>query len=248
MEPRTRLSWRIENVRSGASADVQIYGGIGDPWDGVDSATFNSEVRDLDTQVERINFLMNSPGGYVNDGLAMYHAIQGLKADTWGYVEGSADSAASFVLQAMKNRVIAKSASMFIHRAQGIAIGDEDDAFALYEMLKENSLTIATIYAERAGGTADEWLERMSAGNSAMRGTQYRGQQAVDIALADEVGIYSRNQIPTRIAATTESVEPADVIDLSLIPPLANGYKPPLPTDFTRLVAANLSVAPQGAK
>lgn len=211
---RARLAWRIENVKQGKSADIQVYGGIGDPWDGVDSAAFAKDVRALDGDVERFNFLFNSPGGYVSDGLAMFNVISGLKADTWGYVEGSADSAASFVFQAIKNRVIAKNATMFIHRAQGIAVGDEDDALALHELLKEHSRAIAQIYADRAGGTVDDWLSRMAA--APLRGTQYRGQEAVDAGLADSVGLYVANHAPGRVAAHVgEPVEAPAPIDLA---------------------------------
>lgn len=241
------LTWTVANLTKG-EADVDIFDVIGDPWgDGVSAADFVKELRAL--KVERINFYINSPGGYVNDALAMFNAIKAHPAETYGYVVGAADSAASFVFQAMDHRFMAANASMFIHRAQGLAIGDEDDAEALRVMLHESSQVIAGMYAERAGGTADEWLERMGAGNSARRGTQYRGKEAVDIGLADEVGLHSTNRDISRVAALNEAPrfptadpEPP-AIDISLIPPMARGYKPPLPTDFTRLVAAQ----PKGA-
>lgn len=235
MDKPARLSWRVQNATNDV-ADLEIYGVIGDPWDGTTSSEFNSTLRSL--KASRINFLFNSPGGYVSDGLAMYNALLGHKAEKVGYVEGSADSAASFVFQAMDKRVIAKNASMFIHRAQGLALGDEDDALALHEMLKEASANIASIYADRAGGTVEDWLAAMSAQPS--RGTLYRGQAAVDAGLADEVGIYVQNVATGRVAALNDTPT-APELDISLIPPLATGYKPPLPADFTRLLKENLN-------
>jgi ATP-dependent protease ClpP protease subunit len=234
MDKPARLSWRVQNVANDA-ADIEVYGIIGDPWDGTTSSEFNGALRSI--KASRINFLFNSPGGYVSDGLAMYNAILGHKAEKVGYVEGSADSAASFVFQAMDKRVIARNASMFIHRAQGLVLGDEEDALALHETLKEASANIASIYAERAGGTVEDWLNAMAA--MPQRGTLYRGQAAVDAGLADEVGIYVQNIARGQVAALNES--PAPPIDSALIPPLATGYKPPLPTDFTRLIKENLN-------
>lgn len=83
------------------------------------------------------------------------------------------------------------------------------------------------------------------------RGTTYRAQEAVDIGLCDRVGIATRNAITDgRIAALLSDDQKNEItpveIDLSLIQPLATGYKPPLPTDFTRLVAANLPAPKKG--
>jgi hypothetical protein len=139
----------------------------------------------------------------------------------------------------MDKRVIAKNASMFIHRAQGLALGDEDDAMALHEMLKEASANIASIYADRAGGTVEDWLTAMGA--QPARGTLYRGQAAVDAGLADEVGIYVQNIATSRIAAQVSPEPEAPVeLDPSLFTPSATSYEKPLPKDYTRLFEKHL--------
>jgi hypothetical protein len=142
-------------------------------------------------------------------------------------------------MMAADRREIAKNGKVFIHDAQGVGMGDSSTMRQLADLLDEESDNIASIYAERAGGTTAEWRERMRADNF---GTTYRGQDAVDIGLIDEVATAPvRNAMSTRIAAQETEPEPPQVdIPLDLIPPLANGYKPPLPDDFTRLVAANL--------
>lgn len=208
---------RIENAVPKGDADVYIYDVIGDPWEGTDASAFVRDLRALD--VARINLHVNSPGGYVNDAIAIYNAILGHPGEVYGYVEGSADSAASFVLQAADHRVIAKNASMFIHGAQGLVMGDEFDAEGLRDELHAYSENIASIYAERAGGSPQDWLDRMHAGNGVRRGTNYRGQEAVDAGLADEVGIATKNRITEgRIAALlTRNATPAPsapVVDL----------------------------------
>ncbi len=192
----TLLGWEVTNV-SKTTADVDIFDVIGDPYDGVSAAAFVKQLRAL--KVDTINFWVNSPGGYVNDALAMFNAVKMAPATTNAYVIGAADSAASFLVQAMDNRFIAENASMFIHRAQSLAMGDEDAMEAARDALHENSIAIAGIYAARAGGTVDDWLERMSA--PPQMGTQYRGQEAVDAGLVDKVGLPVTNRDLAKIAA-----------------------------------------------
>lgn len=205
MDKPTRLGWRIENTASKSEADVYVYDVIGDPWgDGTNAADFVREVNAL--AVDRINLHINSPGGYVNDALAMYNALIGHRAEVVGYVDGSADSAASFLLQAADKRVIAKNASMTIHEGHAFAMGPASAMRAAADELDAASENIASIYADRAGGTVAEWRDRMLA-NGGTRGTTYRGQQAVDVGLADEVGIHARNSKLLRIAALASRVK-----------------------------------------
>ncbi len=237
MAKRTdRLAWSVANAHNAEIADVDIFDVIGDPWgDGVNAGDFVKELRGI--KAERINFHINSPGGYVNDALAMYNAVLSHPAETFGYVVGSADSSASLLFQAMRTRVIAKQASMFIHTAQGMFYGDAAAAEAMRDVLNEETANLASIYAERAGGTVDEWLERMNAGPSARRGTHMRGSGAVELGLADEVGISQTitDAHMERVAALSRNQKPAGddppAPTLAAIPPLADrlGYTPPSP-------------------
>ncbi len=223
----------MANAHNDEIADVDIFDEIGDPWgDGVNAADFVKELRGI--TADRINFHIDSPGGYVSDALAMYNSILSHPAETYAYVIGSADSAASFLVQAMDTRVIAKRASMVIHAAQGMFFGDSHDAEAAAKLLNEETRNIAGIYAERGGGTVDEWIDRMNAGSGSNRGTHLRGSEAVDIGLVDEVGISATVTAAhlERVAALSinkkadgEDPPPPPLI----IPPLGDlaAYKPP---------------------
>jgi ATP-dependent protease ClpP protease subunit len=234
----TRLSWRVENAAASKHAEIDLFDIIGDPWMGTTAKDFVAELRELD--VDTITLNINSPGGVVNDALAMYDAIQNHPATITARIVNAA-SAASFVAQGANKREITKNGKVYIHDANVLVIGGNAAALrALADILDEESENIASIYADRVGGTTAEWRERMQANEGI--GSTYRGQEAVDIGLVDEIAeAPSRNLEPGRIAAQ-EIAPPPPVADipLDLIPPLANGYKPPLPADFTRLVAANL--------
>jgi ATP-dependent protease ClpP protease subunit len=196
-----RLAWSISNVSSD-EVDLHVYDVIGDPYEGTDAAQF---VRDLsEITASTINLHINSPGGYVNDALAMYNALLNHPAFVNAYNDGHADSAASFLMQAADKRYIARNASMLIHPAQAIALGDEADMRASADRLAEESRNIASIYAERSGGTAEDWLARMTAENGSKRGTSYRGQEAVDVGLVDEITAIPARAATRRMAAIAE--------------------------------------------
>lgn len=220
-----RLTWRVQNV-SPRSAVIDLFDTIGDPWMGTDAKSFIEELRSLD--VDEITLNINSPGGYVDDALGIYDAVLNHPASITAHVV-TASSAASFVMMAADRREIAKNGKVFIHDAQGIGIGDSTTMRRLADILDEESDNIASIYAERAGGTQKEWRKRMQADGY---GSTYRGQEAVDIGLVDAVAeAPARNAAPMRIAAQ----EPEQNDDLAAL--LAGqdlvshiGYKPPLPS------------------
>jgi ATP-dependent protease ClpP protease subunit len=230
------LAWKIQNRKSD-EADVYVYDVIGDPWLGTPATEFVQELRGLD--VSRINLHVNSPGGYVDDAIAMFNAIQAHPAEVVAYVEGSADSAASFLVQAADKRVIAKNSRMTIHDGEGLAYGTAAVMREAADRLEEESNNIASIYADRAGGTVAEWRDRMRVGAANM-GTPYRGQEAVDAGLADEVGTMAATNWAERIAAWTKkeatelavaAVDELDDLTVELLPPMAAlaGYHPPVP-------------------
>lgn len=244
-----RLFWLFQNV-SKDEADIDIFdviGGDGFWEDGITAASFVKEMRALG-DVKRINLHINSPGGYVSDGLAIYNAIRQHSAETVALVESEASSIASVVAMAADKVLIAKNARMAIHDAMGFAFGNASMMESVVTELNEQSDNIASIYAEKTGDPKAQWREAMQA--NAGDGTSYRGQGAVDAGLADDLLAAParrdiaalRNQALRKPESTTDPIE-TDEIDftalLENLPPLTNGYEPPVP-DLTRLVAANM--------
>ena len=190
------MTWHIANAAP-READVYIFDVIGDPWGGTVASDFVKEVRGLD--VDRINLHINSPGGYVDDALAMYAAIQQHTAEVVAHIVVAA-SAASFVAMAANRVLISKNGKMFIHDAHGFGFGNAADFHSLAELLEEESDNIASIYAEKTEKETAEWRQAMLANGG--NGTTYRGQAAVDAGLADEMeSAPAKNVMPGRIAA-----------------------------------------------
>jgi ATP-dependent protease ClpP protease subunit len=203
-----RKPWRIVNATSD-EATVYIYDDIGqDMWgDGISSADFAQELDGI--TAPRINVRLNSQGGHVFEGVAMYEAIKRHPANTVGWVDGLAASAASFIAMACDTLVMAKAGRMMIHDAGvgGIYISGnarevreavkEVEAFA--DLLDSLSDTIAQIYVDKAGGTVAEWRSEMSTDR------WYTAEEAVAKGLADHI-----DKLPAPSPSARGEVQPVN--------------------------------------
>ncbi|MGE0227770.1 MAG: ATP-dependent Clp protease proteolytic subunit [Dehalococcoidia bacterium] len=254
---RAQLVWRVRNA-GGGQAEIDLFDQIGEDWwgDGTSAKSFTQELRDLGA-VSEIRLNINSPGGVIDDALAMYDALRTHPAHVTAHII-TAYSAATIVAMAADTREITTNGKFMIHDAMAFVdvfgylnaaeISEIEGLLtALKGAIDKESDNIASIYAERAGGSVADWRDRML--QNGKLGTTYHGQEAVDIGLAHSVasaGAANERRAPIVAIAAPEPTEPQEAppagidIPIELIPPLANGYRPPLPDDFTRLVAANL--------
>lgn len=187
--PRAHGPWyRVVNADD--RAQLYIYGPIGDDWsaDAVPASSFVQDLRGITAKA--IDLHINSPGGLVFDGVAIYSALRNHPSTVDVTVDGIAASAASFVAMAGDSIAIEKPAKMMIHNAGGLVLGDASDMRAMADLLDELSDTIAGIYADRAGGTVASWREVMG------RETWYGAEQAVKAGLADRVAGDSKASAP----------------------------------------------------
>jgi ATP-dependent protease ClpP protease subunit len=158
------------------TAEILIYGEIG--WE----VTANEFVKDMAMlEADHINVHVNSPGGDVFDGIAIYNSLRMHSATVTIYVDALAASAASFIAQAGDEVIMLRNAEMMIHDASALAWGNEEVMLDVAGLLSRISNNIADIYAQRAGGTLEDWRAIMKAE------MWYTAQEAVDAGLADSV-------------------------------------------------------------
>jgi ATP-dependent protease ClpP protease subunit len=169
--------YRVENKAADGPAEVFIYDEIG--YFGVTAADFVADLQNVNA--EQIRLHINSPGGDVFDALVVYNAIRDHPAEVEVVVDGIAASSASWIAQAGDRVVMNRGSQLMIHDAWSLTVGNAQSMRQAAEFLDKQSSNIAGIYAERAGGTVDEWRAAMSAE------TWYTADEAVDAGLADEV-------------------------------------------------------------
>jgi len=158
--------------------EISIYDEIG--WFGVTASQFTRELALISTPA--INLHLNSPGGDVFDGIAIYNALKAHKATVNVVVDSIAASIASVIAMAGDTITMARGSMMMIHEPFAFVIGDSRDMRKAGESLDLMGDSIAGIYQARAGGDAEQWRAAMA------EETWYSAEDAVKAGLADAVG------------------------------------------------------------
>lgn len=169
--------YRIDN-KAGEPAALYIFDEINPMW-GIGAQDVVNELKTLDAPA--IDVHINSPGGNVFDGIAIMNALRNHKASITVKVDGLAASIASVIAMAGDSIVMSLGSQMMVHNPSGFAMGDAKTMRELADTLDKSRASIASIYADRAGGTVEAWGTAMDAE------TWYTAQEAVDAGLADKV-------------------------------------------------------------
>lgn len=185
-------SWfTIQNKAASGPVEILIYDQIGKDWfsnDGISAKEFAQALAEIPKSSD-IVVGINSPGGNVWDGLAIYHQLRARGDKVRTRVDGVAASIASVIALAGKLTVPA-NALMMIHRAWGMAVGNAGDMLKLADDLKKHDEIIANIYSEKNGRPQAENLAAME------KETWFNGTEAKSFGLADDVSA------PVAIAAS----------------------------------------------
>ena len=132
-----------------------------------------------------ILFYINSPGGVVTAGMAIYDTMQFIKCDVSTIVMGQACSMGSCLAQAGTpgKRLILPNARHMIHQPSGGARGQATDMEIQVKEILAMKKNLTQIYVKHnsAGKTYDELASDMERDNF------MSAQQAVDYGLADKV-------------------------------------------------------------
>lgn len=160
------------------SAQVYIYDEIGGSF-GVSAADFVEELNGITSK--QIDVHINSPGGSLFDAIAIYNALIQHPANVTTYVDSLAASAASIVALAGDEVVTMVGAQWMIHDAMGMEMGNAADMTAMATFLSRQSDNIASIYASKAGGSIEDWRNKMLAE------TWMMAPEAVALGLSDRV-------------------------------------------------------------
>lgn len=109
-------------------ASINIYGDITSwEWDesDVSSYTLSKEIEGLDVDV--LNVYINSYGGEVAEGLAIYNTLKRHEAKVKTYCDGFACSIASVIFMAGDERIVYETSLLMIHNAWTNAAGNAND-------------------------------------------------------------------------------------------------------------------------
>lgn len=140
-----------------AAAEIFIYGDIGESWyeETTSAADFVRQLNDLKN--EAIDIRINSVGGSVPDGLAIYNAIQRHPSTITIHIDGMAMSIASLIAMAADN-VMSENAILMIHAPWSVAIGNAQEMRDMADTLDRWAEAMSTSYARKSGKSKEEIL------------------------------------------------------------------------------------------
>ncbi len=174
---RARSWFSIQNKAASDQADILIYDYIG--WGGVTAAEFAKELQAL--TVKTINVRINTPGGDVFDGLAIYNSLKGHGATIHVQIDGLAASIGSIIAMAGQTITMGESAFLMIHNPWAIVIGNAADMRDMALTLDKIGGSLAGLYATRPGVTKEQAQAWMDAE------TWFTAEEAKAAGLADVV-------------------------------------------------------------
>jgi ATP-dependent Clp endopeptidase proteolytic subunit ClpP len=146
------------------SVEIFIYGDIGDSWDdeSTTAAQFVKDLAGLDST--DITLRINSPGGSVTDGLAIYNALKRHPAKVTTEIDGIAASIASLIAMAGDTVNMASNALFMIHAPWGFSMGNATDMRDMADTMDKFASAMAEAYADGTGKPAEEFMALMEDG------------------------------------------------------------------------------------
>lgn len=180
---------------------------------GVSAKSFLNDLRTVTT--DEVDVEINSPGGDVFAGLAIYNGLRASGKKINVKVLGLAASAASLVAMAGDTIEMPENAFMMIHNPWGFAMGGADEMRNTADVLDKIGTGLVSTYAKRTGKTDQEITALLDAE------TWMTAQEAVDAGFATSVtpalavkASYSEDRLPENVrlafkAQATAPVEPA---------------------------------------
>lgn len=160
-----------------APAVLSIYDEIGF-W-GVQAKDFISELSGITAKV--VNVEINSPGGDVFAGLAIYNALKSSGKEIVVKVMGVAASAASLIAMAGDKIIMPKNTFMMVHNPWSFAMGNADELRDTADTLDKIGASLQATYVARTGQSEDKIKELLS------KDTWLTADESLELGFATEV-------------------------------------------------------------
>src|SRR5690625_3735824 len=218
----------VKNLTS-KSADLFVYGEI------VDNSEFKWDESDVMPDdvlaalesvegLEELNIYINSPGGSVFAGQAIYNMLSRNKAKKNVYIDGVAASMASVIAMVGDNIYIPSNAYLMIHKPLTIAIGNASDFRKLAEDLDVIEQGLTNVYEEnlKEGVSIDTIKDLMEketwlTGDEAAEYFNMEIVESKNVAACGSDLLARYEKTPQKLVATTKDDPPEKNKDEELI-------------------------------
>ena len=163
-------------------SEIWLYDEIGKNWfgEGLTAKEFIAELNAIKSP--RIDMHINSPGGEVFEGSAIYNAVKRHPAAVYTYIDGIAASIASVIALAGEKVVMAENALYMMHNPSGLVMGSSEDMRKTADILNKVRETMVGAYAAKSKKTDPEIIAMLDAE------TWLDADEAKEAGFIDEVG------------------------------------------------------------
>ena len=185
--------WDIKESAEPGTLDLYIYGDVegGDRYDFVEeefrrsetSAEYFKDELESRKDITRINLYINSYGGSVFEGTAIYNQLKRHPAHKTVYIDGFACSIASVIAMAGDEIIMPKNTMMMIHNMWMCAVGNASELRKAADDLDAINTAGRQAYLDKAGNKLEEptLIEMMD------KETWLTAEQCVEYGLADKI-------------------------------------------------------------
>lgn len=208
-------NWFNVKAQADIGVEVSIYDEIGG-W-GVTAKEFIDSIKPF--KGKPMALAINSPGGDVFAGIAIYNALRMHGADVTVTVMGVAASAASVIAMAGTKIVMPENTFLMIHNPWTFAMGNADELRDMADVLDKIGSSLVSTYVARTGKSEDD-IKAMLADE-----TWLTAAEAVEAGFADEVQAnlkvaakFELDRLPDNVRAAL-AFEPAPTA--TVVPPRA---------------------------
>lgn len=258
LSPRALEKWNpaIRAAVENTSDSITIYGVIGADWydEGVTVKRIDAALRAIGDKP--VNVYINSPGGDMFEGLAIYNRLRAHSQPVTTKVLGLAASAASLIAMAGSERHVGASGFLMIHNCWTWLAANRHGLRSAADDMQEFDAAMADLYAEASGQPVEDMAEMMD------DETFIRGKRAVELGLA--TALLAADEAVERESAESSQTSALKAMDAALAragmprserrdlfarfksstPSAAGGGMPSaVPTDTPRAVVPDLSAS-----
>lgn len=194
-----RMKQKFRNIIKGdGKAIIMLYGEVGEGRS-VDCNRVVSELFALSDQGCKIEVRINSQGGDVFSGMAIYNALRQSKEDITIYIDGMAASIAGIIALCGKPLYMSPYAKLMLHNVSGGTYGNAKELRQMADQMEVLQSNLATMIAGRLGMEADNVAKKYFDGQDHW----ITANEALDMKLVD--GIYTMDEVANP-PTTTEGI------------------------------------------
>lgn len=174
---------RYELRAKGQRAELRIYGDIGQSWDAEESNDAKTVVESLGKLRGDLDVRINSFGGSVADGLAIFNALRRYSGAVSTHIDGVAYSIASLIAMAGRTVNVAENGMLMVHAPWGAAIGNAVEMREMADILDKHAEAMLSSYLRAGGPDADTVRAWLTDGAD----HYFTAAEAVELGLADAI-------------------------------------------------------------